>query len=95
MLGLAPNDNRENAARRLDVNLGYELPVAGNRFIGARETGFGFSDRGRQYRSSRGLGLARRDQVSVDLSLEAMRHESANNDRKPEHEISLGLRMPW
>ncbi len=95
MVGLAANGNRENAARRLEMNLGYELPVAGNRFIGTPETGFGFSDIGREYRFGRGLGLARRDQVSFDLSLEAMRHESANNDRKPEHGISLGLRMPW
>ena len=95
MAGVATNDNRENVARRLEVKLGYGLPVAGDRFIGTPEIGVGFSDTGREYSLGWGLGLARRDRGSLDLSLEGTRHESANGDRGPEHGIGLRLRARW
>ena len=95
MAGVATNDNRENVARRLEVKLGYGLPVAGDRFIGTPEIGVGFSDTGREYSLRWGLGLARRDRGSLDLSLEGTRHESANGDRGPEHGIGLRLRARW
>ena len=96
MAGLAANDNRENGARRLEVQLvGYGLPVAGDRFISTPEIGVGFSDTGRDYRLGWSLGLARQDRASLNLSLEGTRRESVDDDRKPEHEIGLRLEARW
>ncbi len=97
MAGLAANDNDNDVdvAHRLEVKLSYGLPAFGSRFIGTPEMGFGFSDTGRDYSLGWGLGLARQDRTSLDLSLEGTRRESANDDGKPEHGIGLRLKARW
>ena len=95
MADLAGNDNGGDIPRRLDLRLGYGMPVAGDRFIGTPEIGVGFSDTGHEYSLGWKLGLARPGRVSLDLSFEGTRSESANDDREPEHGISLRLRARW
>ena len=97
MAGLAANDNDNDVdvAHRLEVKLSYGLPAFGSRFIGTPEMGFGFSDTGRDYSLGWGLGLARQDRTSLDLSFEGTRRESANDDRKPEHGMGLRLKARW
>ncbi len=95
LAGLAANDNGADSARRFEVTLGYGLPVPGGRFIGTPEIGLGLTDVGREYRLGWGLGLARHGRASLDLGLEGTLHESANEDREPEHRIGFTLRARW
>ena len=95
MAGLAGNDDGEDVPRHLDLRLGYGMPVAGDRFIGTPEMGVGSSDAGREYSLGWKLELARPGRVSLDLSFEGTRSESANDDREPEHGVGLRLRARW
>ena len=97
---LAANDNGEGGndelkSRRLELKFGYGLPAFGDRFTWTPEVGIGLSDTGRDY--SLGWRLVRggsdSDGVPLELSFEARRRESANDDTPPEHEV--GLRLTW
>ncbi len=77
---------------RFDAELGYGLPVLGNRFTGTPWVGFGLSGSDRDYTLGwrfRPLGGA-----GLNLGLEATRRESAN-DNRPEHAAVLRLRARW
>ena len=96
--GLAANDNGEGGndelkSRRLELKFGYGLSAFGDRFTWTPEVGVGLSDTGRDY--SLGwrlvLGGSGSDGGSLELSFEARRHESANDDTPPEHEVGLRL----
>ena len=100
--GLAANDNGaggndELKSRRLELKFGYGLSTFGDRFTWTPEVGVGLSDTGRDY--SLGWRLVRGgfggDGGSLDLSLEATRRESANDDTPPEHAIGLRLTLRW
>ena len=96
--GLTANDNDEGGSaelksRRLELKLGYGLSAFGDRFTWTPEAGVGLSDSGRDY--SLGWRLVRGgsggDGGSLELSFEARRRESANDDTPPEHEVGLRL----
>ena len=96
--GLAANDNGaggndELKSRRLELKFGYGLPAFGDRFTWTPEIGVGLSDTGRDY--SLGWRLVRGgsggDGGSFELSFEARRRESANDDTPPEHEVGPRL----
>ena len=96
--GLAANDNGaggndELKSRRLELKFGYGLSAFGDRFTWTPEVGVGLSDTGRDY--SLGWRLVRGgfggDGGSFELSFEARRRESANDDTPPEHEVGLRL----
>ena len=96
--GLAANDNGEGGndelkSRRLELKFGYGLSAFGDRFTWTPEAGVGLSDTGRDY--SLGwrlvLGGSGSDGGSLELSFEARRHESANDDTDPVHEVGLRL----
>ena len=94
--GLAANDpgsgNDDLKARRLELKLGYGLSAFGDRFTFTPEIGVGLSDTGRDY--SLGWRLVRGGSGnggSFELSFEARRRESANDDTPPEHEVGLRL----
>ena len=100
--GLAANDNGEGGndelkSRRLELKFGYGLSAFGDRFTWTPEIGAGLSDTGRDY--SLGWRLVRGgfggDGGSLDLSFEATRRESANDDTPPEHAIGLRLTLRW
>ena len=100
--GLAANDNGaggndELKSRRLELKFGYGLSAFGDRFTWTPEIGAGLSDTGRDY--SLGWRLVRGgfggDGGSLDLSFEATRRESANDDTPPEHAIGLRLTLRW
>ena len=100
--GLAANDNGggndDLKSRRLELKLGYGLSAFGDRFTLTPEAGVGLSDAGRDYtlgwRLVRGAGSGG-DEGSLELSLEATRRESANDDADPEHTIGLRLTSRW
>ena len=96
--GLAANDNGEGGddelkSRRLELKFGYGLSAFGDRFTWTPEAGVGLSDTGRDY--SIGwrlvLGGSGSDGGSLELSFEARRRESANDDTDPVHEVGLRL----
>ena len=90
--GIAANDNGGDLRRRrLEARFGYGFAMLGGRFTGTPELAFGLSEAGRDYglgwrfvREGSGPG-------SLDLSLEARRRESVNDDLEPEHIIGLRL----
>ena len=100
--GLAANDNGEGGddelkSRRLELKFGYGLSAFGDRFTWTPEAGIGLSDTGRDY--SLGWRLVRGgfggDGGSLELSFEARRRESANDDTPPEYEVGLRLSARW
>ena len=95
--GLAANDDGEGGddelkSRRLELKFGYGLSAFGDRFTWTPEVGVDLSDTGRDYslgwRLVRGAGSGG---GSLDLSFEARRRESANDDTPPVHEVGLRL----
>ena len=97
--GLAANDdgaggNDELKSRRLELKFGYGLSAFGDRFTWTPEVGVDLSDAGRDYslgwRLVRGAGSGG-DGGSLELSFEARRRESANDDTAPVHEVGLRL----
>ena len=100
--GLAANDNGaggsdELKSRRLELKFGYGLSAFGDRFTWTPEAGVGLSDTGRDY--SLGWRLVRGGfgggGGTFELSFEARRRESANDDTPPEHEVGLRLTARW
>ena len=94
--GLVANDdgeggNDELKSRRLELKFGYGLSSFADRFTWTPEAGIGLSDTGRDY--SLGWRLVRGgsggDGGSLELSFEARRRESANDDANPEHRVGL------
>ena len=94
--GLAANDGGGDLQRRrLEATLGYGFPLFGDRFTGTPEVGVGLSNADRDYRVGWRFALARSDRVKFDVSLEATRRESANDDREPDDEIGLRVTARW
>ena len=101
--GLAANDDGaggddELKSRRLELKFGYGLSAFGDRFTWTPEVGVDLSDTGRDYslgwRLVRGAGSGG-DGGALELSFEATRRESANDDTPPEHEVGLRLSARW
>ena len=100
--GLAANDNGaggndELKSRRLELKFGYGLSAFGDRFTWTPEVGVGLSDTGRDYSLDWRLvrGGFGGNGGSFELSFEARRRESANDDTPPEHEVGLRLSARW
>ena len=103
MDGLAPNPgsgfgagdseggNDELKSRRLELKFGYGLPAFGGRFTWTPEVGASLSDTGRDY--SLGWRLVRGGSGdgggSIEISFDARRSESANDDTQPVDEVGL------
>ena len=83
------------AAGRLDGRLGYGFAVFGDRLTVTPELGLGLSRAYRRYSLGWRLGQARRGPGDFDLRFEATRHEAANDDRPPEHGVSVWLSAGW
>ena len=83
--------NDELKSRRLELKFGYGLPAFGGRFIWTPEVGASLSDTGRDY--SLGWRLVRGgsgiDGGSLEISFDARRSESANDDTQPVDEVGL------
>ena len=88
--GLAANDNGDGQ-RRLEARFGYGFSAFGDRFTWTPEIGLGLSEAGRD--TSLGWRLTRTGSGpgSLELSVEARRRESANDNTPPEHGIGFRL----
>ena len=94
--GLASNDEGDDLAnRRLDVGLGYGFGVFGDRFTAMPEVGLGLSNGRREYRLGWRLGLQRGGPVSMELGLDAMRHEAANDEGEAVNLLMLRGSVRW
>ena len=87
MDGLAANGN-DGGSQRLEGKIGYGLPAFGDRFTGTPEFGFAVSGTERAYSLGWRLSREGSDAGTFQSSLEATRHESAN-DNDPEHAIGF------
>ena len=91
--GASDNDvgDDELMSRRLELKFGYGLPAFGGRFTWTPEAWIGLSDTGRDY--SLGWRLVRGGSGegggSFEISFEARRSESANDDTQPVHEVGF------
>ena len=88
--GLAANDNGDGR-QRLEARFGYGFGMFGGQFTGTPEIGLGLSEAGRD--TSLGWRLTRTGSGpgSLELSVEARRRESANDNTPPEHGIGFRL----
>ena len=92
LAGFAANDNGNDLQkRRLEARFGYGFAAFGDRFTSVPEVAMGLSSTGRDYslgwrlvRGGRSLGGG-----SLELSVEALRREAANEDIGPEHQIGF------
>ncbi len=95
--GLAPEAEFE-AGQSLQGELGYGLPVFGDRFTGTPNLGFGLSDTAREYRVGWRLTSAVRGDPGFEVNLDAMRREAANDNAAgapAEHGIMLRAAIRW
>ena len=92
--GLAANDNGDGQ-RRLEARFGYGVGVFGDRFTMTPEMGLGLSEVGRDYSLGWQLTRSGSGPGSLELSLEVLRRESANDNISPEHGIGFGLDVRW
>ena len=88
--GLAANDNGDGQ-RRLEARFGYGFSAFGDRFTSTPEIGLGLSEAGRDYSLGWRLTRAGSGPGSLELSVEARRRESANDEVPPEHGIGFRL----
>ena len=86
--GLAANDNGQ---RRLEARFGYGFAAFGGGFTMTPEIGLGRSDAGRDYSLGWRLTRTGSGPGSLELSIDATRRKSANDDVPPEH--SIGFRL--
>ena len=91
MEGLAGAGGDDLESRRLDLRMGYGFAMAGGRYTGVPEVGFGLSQDDRDLR----LGARLVERVAAGLAfetgLEGTRREPAGAGGAPEHDIALGF----
>ena len=91
---LAANDEAATPSSRLDTELGYGLSVFGGGFTGTPNVGYGLSDGGaRDYRLGWRLTPAASGDTGFEVSLDATRRETANDDT--EHGVMVRGAMRW
>ena len=94
MAGLAANDNGDGRRRR-EVKFGYGFGMFEGRFTATPEIGLGLSEAGRDYSLGWRLTRAGSGAGSLDMSVEARRRESDNDDVPPEHGIGFAATARW
>ena len=104
--GLAAGSGSFDPESRLEGEIGYGLPVFGDRFTGTPNVGFGLSGAGaRDYRIGWRLTSAVPGDPGFEVSLDAVRREPANDNGadpgsgsgagKPEHGVMLRAGIRW
>ena len=104
--GLAPGGaGGFEASRGLNAELGYGLPLFGDRFTGTPNVGFALSDTTRDYRIGWRLTSAVRGDPGFEVNLDATRREPANPgsgsgagsglDARAEHGVLLRAAIRW
>ena len=84
-----------DASGRLEGELGYGLPMFGNRFTGTPNLGFGISDSSRDYRIGWRLTSVMRGVPGFEANLDATRRESVNDNRPAKHGMEFTGTIRW
>ena len=92
--GLAADDDGAGR-RRLEARFGYGLAAFGGGFTMTPEFGLGMSDAGRDYGVGWRLTRTGSEPGSLELSVDATRRESANDDTPPEHGVGARFALRW
>ena len=92
---LAPGGGGFEAARGLQGELGYGLPLFGDRFTGTPNLGFGLSNSAREYRIGWRLTSVVRGDPGFQVDLDALRREAANGNEPVEHGMILRGAIRW
>ena len=92
--GLAADDDGAGR-RRLEARFGYGLAAFGGGFTMTPELGLGLSDAGRDYGAGWRLTRTGSGPGSLELSVDATRRESANDDTAPEHGVGARFALRW
>ena len=98
LAGLAANDDgagRFEASRRLEGEVGYDLPAFGGGFTGTPNLGVGLSEGAREYRLGWRLTPARSGDPGFAVSLDATRREPATDEAAIEHGVMLRGALRW
>ena len=97
LAGLAANDDggRFEASSRLEGELGFGLAAFGGAFTGTPNIGFALSDNARDYRLGWRLTSAVPGDPGFEVSLDATRRETANDDTPAEHGAMLRAVIRW
>ena len=97
LAGLAANNDggRFEASSRLEGELGFGLAAFGGAFTGTPNIGFGLSDNVREVRLGWRLTSAVPGDPGFEVSLDATRRETANDDTPAEHGIMLRAVIRW
>ncbi len=91
-----PNPAASDGAAAVDARVGYGMALFGGRFTGTPNLGFGLSDGGaRDYRLGWRLNSAVPGDTGFEVSLDATRHEAANDNAPPEHGVMLRSSIRW
>ena len=95
--GLAPGTGTFEPESRLQGELGYGLPLLGDRFTGTPNLGFGLTGAGsRDYRIGWRLTSAVPGDPGFEVNLDATRREPANdNGAQAEHGVMLRGAIRW
>ncbi len=93
---LAPGGGEFEAARSLQGEMGYGVPLFGERFTGTPNAGFGLSGGGaRDWRIGWRLTSAVPNDPGFEVSLDATRREPADGNAPPEHGVMLKSLIRW
>ena len=93
--GLGADDHGDDLGRgRLEIGFGYGFSAFGGGFTSTPELGVGLTDTGRDYRLGWRLTRDARGAGALELSVDATRRESAN-DNDPEHGIGFRVTARW
>ena len=93
--GLGADDHGDDLGRgRLEIGYGYGFSAFGGGFTSTPELGVGLTDTGRDYRLGWRLTRDARGAGALELSVDATRRESAN-DNDPEHGIGFRVTARW
>ena len=92
--GLAANENAA-PSHRLDAEMGYGLPLFGDRFTGTPNVGLGLSDTARELRMGWRLTPAGVAASRFEVNLDAVRREAANANEPVEHGVMLRSQFRW
>ena len=94
MAALAANDDAAPAGR-IDAELAYGFAILDGRAIGTPLAGVSLSESGRAFRVGYRIGLAHREDLDFNLSLEGTRRENTRGGEHPEYGGQLRFSIRW
>ena len=92
---LAANDADAARSSRLDAEMGYGLPLFGDRFTGTPNVGLGLSDAAREIRMGWRLTPAGSAASGFQVNLDGVRSEAVGGNEPADHALILRGALSW